>query len=139
MENMRTLGAVSVFVTIALLLGPGSARAAVCTSPFDGSTFVLAVAPGPEGFFAVHGELVNPCTGGAGQSGVVTGTAHLRPDGKAHLGLSVAPTSACGGSFFEAILDPPSFSSGVGQVDTASANFFQSITYTPASCPALIP
>lgn len=135
---MSTRRVLLVAVALGLLLViPVQALAALCITPSVGATFVLTGAAGPEGFFFILGELVQPCTGLSTQSAPVTGTGHLRPDGRIHLGLAVSPTANCTASFYEAFLDPPAFNSGTGTVNNPGVTFFMPRTYSPASCPAL--
>lgn len=124
-----------------LLLLPLQALAAICfnVSPFTDVAVIELAGQGGD-FFSLVGEVVNWC--GSGTSMPLSGSAHLRSDGKAHFGVSIhgpvgAPTATCVPGWYQGTLSPPSFNSGSGfhrnDLGTVTA-----ITFVPVSCP-LIP
>lgn len=121
----------------ALLLLPLQALAQVCFRPSPFSTVVkIGISSGSGEFFDLVGEEVGSC--GAGTSGPFSGTAHLRSDGKAHVGLGnhIVSGTTCGPYWYTLFLNPPTFDTGTG----FHRNIFgitTTLTVTAASCQPL--
>ena len=132
---MRTWTVIAA-IAVSLLI-PAPTLAAICfqLSPYD-DVVVLEIHGEPAGgFFALVGETVGSC--GEGTSLPLNGTAHLREDGKAHVGFAVySATTGCIPFAVQGTLDPPSFDSGTGFVGNASLGSL-AVTFVPATCPTL--
>ena len=131
MKN-RTLGMLALVGALVLL--PLRAQAAVCINPSPlTEVWVIEIAGQGGPFFSLVGEMVGRC--GPATSYPLIGSAHLRPDGKAHFGGTISAPD-CSPGWFTGILAPPNFNSGSGifQYYTGSAN---NLTFVPATCPTL--
>lgn len=122
-----------------LLLLPLQALAAICfnLSPLP-DVAVIEIAGQGGDFFSLVGEVVNWC--GPGTSSPLSGSAHLRSDGKAHFGVSVHAldgSATCNPGWFTGTLDPPSFNSGSGFYNRFGGT--TAVTFVAASCPLILP
>lgn len=122
-----------------LLLLPLQALAAICfnLSPLP-DVAVIEIAGQGGDFFSLVGEVVNWC--GSGTSSPISGSAHLRSDGKAHFGVSshdIGPSPTCGPGWIQGTLDPPSFNSGSGFYNKYAGT--AAVTFVAASCPLILP
>jgi len=137
---MMTRSLAILLVTMAALF-PTQAMAAICfqLSPYS-DVVVLELQGAPAGgFLNLIGEVVGTC--GDGTSMPFNGTAHLRDDGKAHIGFvvhspDVTSTVTCTPYSVQGTLDPPSFNSGAGFVGSASLAA-TAVTFVSVSCPAI--
>ena len=137
----RTLTA-PVVVTLVMLLVPLPAYAAVCFRSLSTDTartdnIKVTLAGSGEEFFALVGEAVRVSCSGSAQSAPLTGTAHLRADGKAHFSVFIGGTAACLPLNISGTLDPPAFNSGSGTIDIPSNDTFGTTTFSAISCPTL--
>ncbi len=129
-----------IALTLVALL-PAPALATICfqLAPFS-DVVVLEIHGDPVGgFYSLIGEDVGPC--GPTTSMPLVGTAHLRADGKAHIGLVVNSANDdgvidCRPFTIQGTLDPPSFNSGAGFIGSSN-QVATAITFTSAACPAL--
>ena len=150
---MRTLSRIVLSSLLPLLapLGLSSpAEAQLCFADQTGTVYLVAVVaatalqdvPGrtsagfAPGIFSAGGEAV--LDGGAA-SAPLTATAHLRTDGRAHVGITVhSATSTTVPFWVEAVLDAPGFDKGSGFFVNAAGSS-GALTFAPATCPATFP
>lgn len=137
-RTLRMLALVGVFVLL-----PLQAWATVCFKMTTFADVFVIEAVGTVGpFVSLVGELVGRC--GPGTSAPISGTAHMRADGKAHFGLAMlspAITAAgeCPGGWVQGTVDPPNFNSGTGAIQNTSGGVVN-VTFVPVSpCPPPLP
>jgi hypothetical protein len=122
-------------VMLVVLLLPVQTFAAVCFKASFGSseaTIKLTVAAVAEEFFSLVGEGIKTSCASS-ESAPLTGTAHLRPDGKAHFSVTIGGTASCDPIMFQGLLDPPSFNTGSGTFDEINGGFGDA-TFSAVSC-----
>ena len=142
MKN-RTLRMLAL--TGALVLLPVQTWAAVCFNVVRGvvtDVVVIEVVGQAGPFFSLVGEALIACGTGT-NSMPLSGSAHVRSDGKAHFGISISSLTVpsglvapCVPVWIQGTLDPPAFNTGTGVVrfeGSPSAAF----PFTAASCPPL--
>lgn len=121
----------------AFLLSPLPALAAVCfrASPLiDIAVIEVEGAAGP--FFSLIGEVVNWC--GTNTSMPLSGSAHIRPDGNAHFGVSIQGVvgTTCAPGWYQGTLNPPTFDTGTGFHRNAFGST-TTLTFSAVSCPTI--
>jgi hypothetical protein len=138
MTRQRVVMATAVLFMLGLcaLASEGPVEAATCFADNGGLVYVLSVAGASEGFFSLVGEVVF----GPTLSFPLTGSAHIRTDGNAHIAAFVH--SALPGTLapfaVQAVLNQPTFTTGTGTF----ANFAGgtgNLAFNAAPCPAVFP
>lgn len=124
---------------VVLVLLPLPAIAAVCfnASPLL-DVVVMDVAGQGGSFFSLAGEVVGWC--GTGTSMPLSGAAHIRPDGKAHFGISihgpVGSPATCVPGWYQGTLNAPAFNTGTGFHRNALGGT-TALTFVAVTCPTI--
>jgi hypothetical protein len=131
-----------LLLVVIICLLPAQGFAAVCFQSTSTDTertdnIKLAVGAPVEEFFPLLGEAVRVSCSESAESAPLTGTAHLRSDGKAHFSVFIGGTAGCFPLIIEGTLDPPAFNTGSGNIDIPSNETFGTTTFTAISCPSL--
>jgi hypothetical protein len=130
------VAAVVLLVGLGVLAPSPPAQAATCFVDNGGLVYVVSIAATSEGFFSLVGEVLF----GATLSYPLTGSAHIRADGNAHVAMLVHSSAPGNLAPFvvQAVLTAPSFNVGSGTFTNMAGNT-GSLGFTATACPTVYP